>query len=126
MGSRIRPPSSKRLLRAPETTVRLAVPQIAHTRTLPRSLESGGSGKAVRADDRGVPSSVWVGWLGGEDQVDLRTSNRLTNPRTFGKLSGSWGLRVAAPMERGQVPGNAGESIRTPRLSALDPGSKPR
>jgi hypothetical protein len=34
-------------------------------------------------------------------------------------------LRRAAAEGDGQVSGNAGESIRIPRLSVLDPGSEP-
>jgi hypothetical protein len=49
----------------------------------------------------------------------------LTSPRTFGKLSGSRRLRRAAAEGDGQVSGNAGESIRIPRFSVLDPGSEP-
>ena len=76
----------------------LRSPKLATRARLSRSLQPGESGM-VRGEGGGAPSGVWVGWLGGEDLVDLRTSNRLTNPRTFGKLSGSSGLRLAAPME---------------------------
>jgi hypothetical protein len=104
-------PSRERVLRAPETPVRIAVPQIAHARRFPEAVGTPTDPVMARgggAESGGAASGNWVGWLGGEDQVDLRTSNRLTSQRTFGKLSGSRALRLAAPRENGQSAGQRG------------------
>jgi len=62
-----------------------------------------------------VPKGAEVGWLGGEDRVDLRTSKPLTTPGRFGILSGSpnWALFwvLSWPRVRGRlVWGAVGES----------------
>ena len=80
-------PTRHRLLRVSETTVRLAVPEIAHARTLRSWLELNGA-EGGEGSRRGVPSGVWVGWLGGEDQVDLRTSNRVDKPAHIRQIIG--------------------------------------
>ena len=48
-----------------------------------------------------VRKGVGVGWLGGEDRVDLRTSIRLTHPVYFGILSGYIGLGPAQGIDSG-------------------------
>jgi hypothetical protein len=45
-----------------------------------------------RAESGGLEASTGVGWVGGEDRVDLRTSQPLTFLADFGIFSGSHGI----------------------------------
>ncbi len=113
---------SKLLAEAGVTAERLLDPCDGRT----RPLELRSPKPAMQRGFRGGITGCLGGVAGRRRPSRSPYVQPLTNPQTFGKLSGSRGLRLAAPRGSGQVPGHAGESIRTPTLSPLDPGSEPR
>ena len=68
-----------RPLRLPRPIVRIAVPQTGHdVRRSWRADERSPDGRWLGRVASEVPRG-WVGWMGGEDRVDLRTSQPLTS-----------------------------------------------